>query len=219
MRVNSLVHLIAVSHFFSDYCLIQDLSTKRIIGRGHESGVLYILDPEVARFIACSEVVTPFELHCRLGHPSLSLLKKLYPIFSSLSSLNYKLCKYSKSYHVHLSLGVNKQASAPFELVHSNASSSNPVQSEDLPTALCKGKCRCVHPISSFVSYNHLSSSSCSSIASPYSISLPNTICETLFHPGWRSAMVDCRLYMTIIRETWYIYLLERRLLIVVGCL
>ena len=49
----------------------------------------------------------------------------------------------------------------------------------------------CAHPISSFVSYNHLSSSSCSFIASLDSISLPNTVREALSHPGWRSAIVD----------------------------
>ena len=65
--------------FFFDHCLIQDLSTKRIIGRGCESGGLYILETEVLKSVACSRVVTPFELHCRLGHPSLLLLKKLYP--------------------------------------------------------------------------------------------------------------------------------------------
>ena len=65
--------------FFPDHCLIQDLSTKRIIGRGRESGGLYILETEVLKSIACSGVVTPFDLHCRLGHLSLPLLKKLYP--------------------------------------------------------------------------------------------------------------------------------------------
>ena len=74
--------------FFLDYCFIQDLSMKRIIGRGCESGDLYILETEVPKSIACSRVVTPFDLHCCLGHPSLSLLKKLYPQFSSLSSFN-----------------------------------------------------------------------------------------------------------------------------------
>ena len=52
---------------------------KRIIGRGHESRGLSILETEVSTPVACSGVVTAFELHCRLGHPSLSLLKKLYP--------------------------------------------------------------------------------------------------------------------------------------------
>ena len=65
--------------FFPDFCLFQDLMTKQIIGRGRESGALYILDPTVLRPIACSGVTTPFETHCRLGHLSLPLLKKLYP--------------------------------------------------------------------------------------------------------------------------------------------
>ena len=65
--------------FFLDYCLIQDLLTKRIIGRGRESGGLYILEKEVSKSIACSGVVTPFKLHCRLGHHSRSLFKTLYP--------------------------------------------------------------------------------------------------------------------------------------------
>ena len=43
--------------------------TKQIFGRGHESGGLYILFPVVPRPIACSGVTTPFETHCRLGHP------------------------------------------------------------------------------------------------------------------------------------------------------
>ena len=94
--------------------------TKRIIGRGRESGGLYILDIEVPKSIACSGVLIPFELHCCLGHPSLSLLKKLYPQFSSLSSLNCELCQYAKLHRVHLSLRVNNQASAPFELVNSD---------------------------------------------------------------------------------------------------
>ena len=69
---------------------------KRIISRGDESGGLYILETEVSKFVACSKVVTPFELHCHMGHPSLPLLKKLYPQFSSLSSLNCKSCQYAK---------------------------------------------------------------------------------------------------------------------------
>ena len=44
--------------------------TKEIIGRGREFGGLYILDPAIPRPIACSEVTTPFETHCKLGHPS-----------------------------------------------------------------------------------------------------------------------------------------------------
>ena len=71
------------------------------------------------------------------------------------------------------------------------ASTSDPVLSDDLPIALCKGKRQCTHPISSFGSYNHLSSHSCSFIASFDSISLPNKVSETLAHPSWCSAMIE----------------------------
>ena len=103
---------------FPDYYLIQDLLTKRIIGGGHESVGLYIIDTEVPKSVACSGVVTPFELHCRLGYPSLPLLKKLYPQFSNLSLLSCESCQYAKLHQVDLSPRVNKRASAPFELVH-----------------------------------------------------------------------------------------------------
>ena len=104
--------------FFPDYSLIQDISTKRIISRGREFGGLYILEPEVPTPNACSGVVTPFKLHCRLGYPSLSLLKKLYPQFSSLSTLICESCQYAKLHRVYLSPRVDKRASAPFKLVH-----------------------------------------------------------------------------------------------------
>ena len=52
---------------------------KQIVGKGHESGGLYILDTQVSRSIACPSVLTPFEAYCQLGHPSLYLLKKLCP--------------------------------------------------------------------------------------------------------------------------------------------
>ena len=100
--------------FFPNYCLIQDLSTNQIIGRGREFEGLYILEPKVSTFVACSGVVTPFELHSRLSHPSLCLLKKLYPQFSSLSSSNCESCQYAKFHRVHLSRRVNKRAFAHF---------------------------------------------------------------------------------------------------------
>ena len=71
------------------------------------------------------------------------------------------------------------------------ASTSDPVPDDDLPIALRKGRRQCVHPISSFCTYNQLSSQSCSFIASLDSISLPNTFQEALSHPGWRSAMIE----------------------------
>ena len=105
--------------FFPDFCLFQDLMMKQIIGRGRESGGLYILDPTVSRPIACSGITTLFETHCRLGHLSLPLLKKLCPQFSSLLSLDCESCQFAKHHRLSYSPRVNKRASAPFELVHS----------------------------------------------------------------------------------------------------
>ena len=62
----------------------------------------------------------PFEIYCRLGHPFLPLLKKLYPQFSSLSSLDCESCQFAKHHPLSSSPRVNKLASAPFELVHSD---------------------------------------------------------------------------------------------------
>ena len=67
--------------FFPDHCLIQDLSMKRIIGRGSEFRGFYILETKVSKSIACSRVVTPFELHCRMGHPSLSVEEAISSVF------------------------------------------------------------------------------------------------------------------------------------------
>nr|CAD1839614.1 unnamed protein product [Ananas comosus var. bracteatus] len=59
----------------------------------------------------------------------------------------------------------------------------------DLPIALRKGKWTCTYPISSFVSYDCLSSSSRCFITSLESVSIPKSVVEALSHPGWRAAM------------------------------
>ena len=78
------------------------------------SSSIWVIDSRATDHMACnSSLFTTFQ-----SHPSLSLLKKLYPQFSSLSSLNCESCQYAKLHLVHLSPRVNKRASAPFELVH-----------------------------------------------------------------------------------------------------
>ena len=95
------------------------------------------------------------------------------------------------------------------------ASTSNPVPIDDLPITLRKGKRQCVHLISSFCSYNHLSSHSCSFIASLDSISLPNNVPEALSHLGWNSAMIE---EMNALNDnrTWDLVLLVEKKAI--GC-
>ena len=73
---------------------------------------------QMPKYVACSRVVTPIELHCCFDHLSLSLLKKLYPQFYILSSLNIESCQYVKLHRVHLSPRVHKRAFTLFELVH-----------------------------------------------------------------------------------------------------
>ena len=71
------------------------------------------------------------------------------------------------------------------------ASTSDSVLSDDLPIALCKGKRQCTHPISSFCSYNHLSSHSCLFIVSLDSISLPNKVSKVVAHLDWCNVMIE----------------------------
>ena len=106
--------------FFPNYCYFQDLVTKKIIGKGWEYDGLYILGTKPPpRSLACSRS-SPIDMHHRLGHPSFQSLKKLCPEFSHLSSLNCESCEFSKHQRVHLSPRVNKRATSPFELVHSD---------------------------------------------------------------------------------------------------
>ncbi|KAL5838389.1 hypothetical protein ACOSQ3_015558 [Xanthoceras sorbifolium] len=116
--------------FFPDHCLFQDLMTKQIIGKGHESGGLYILDTSIPKSVACSGVTSPFEAHCRLGHPSLPLLKKLCPQFSKVSSLDCESCQCAKHHRLSSSPRVNKRASVPFALVHSDVWGPCPILSK-----------------------------------------------------------------------------------------
>ena len=100
------------------------------------------------------------------------------------------------------------------------ASTSGPVLGDDLPIALHKGKRQCAHPISSFFSYDHLSSHYCSFIASLDSISLPNKVSKALAHPGWRSAMIE---EMNVLTDNGTRDLVclptGKKPLVVVGCL
>ena len=61
----------------------------------------------------------------------------------------------------------------------------------DLPIALRKDKHNCTHPISSFVSYNHLSQSTHSFVTSLDSMTIPKILDKALSHNGWRTAMEE----------------------------
>jgi hypothetical protein len=74
------------------------------------------------------------------------------------------------------------------------SSSDPPSRDLDFPTSLFKGIRKCTlpkYPIVNFISYDHLSSSSSSLIASLDSISIPKRVREALSHPGWNNAMLE----------------------------
>lgn len=110
--------------FFFALCLFQDLMMGKIIGRGCESGGLYVLEttiqkmpnPKVPKLVACSSTMSPLVLHYRLGHPSLPILKKLFPHFQKLSHLNCESCQFAKHHCSSYVPRVNKQVASPFEL-------------------------------------------------------------------------------------------------------
>ncbi|KAK2974296.1 hypothetical protein RJ640_016782 [Escallonia rubra] len=110
--------------------LMSDLMTKQTIGKGHVSDGLYILDAWVPRSVACSGVVSPFEAHCRLGHPSLPVLKKLCSQFHDISSVDCESCHFAKHHRSSLSPRVNKRVEPAFELVHSDVWGPCPVLSK-----------------------------------------------------------------------------------------
>lgn len=83
-----------------------------------------------ARSVGCSSVVSPFEAHCRLRHPSLPVLKKLCPQFHDVHVVECESCHFIKHHRSSLGPWINKQADFAFELVHSNILGPCPVASK-----------------------------------------------------------------------------------------
>ena len=87
ISVNKLIHdlncLITFSHSF---VTLQDRSTGRTIGIGHESQGLYHLSSTPSSTV-CTSTDEPLLVHLRLDHPNISKLRKMVSRFSSLSSL------------------------------------------------------------------------------------------------------------------------------------
>ena len=98
---------------------LQDWSTGKTIGIGHESQDLFHLSLPLYS-TACTSMEAPLLLHSRLGHSSLSKFRKLVPHFSSLSSLECELCQLEKHTHVSFPKRLDPRTKSPFMLVHTN---------------------------------------------------------------------------------------------------
>lgn len=108
---------------FSDFCLLQDIQSGKVIGRGTERDGLYYVD-EVAHgnaMLAQESVERQRWLwHRRLGHPSVGYLRSLFPqLFPSGSSLSCETCKFSKS-HKQSYCPSNTRFESVFSLIHSD---------------------------------------------------------------------------------------------------
>jgi hypothetical protein len=107
--------------FFPSYCVFQDLKTKRMIGGGFEKDGLYYFRPFHNSIpSALRSSVSPYQWHCRLGHPSFLNLQKLVPSLSDFSSFNCETCELSKHHRATFKLRNDEPCLHPFELVHSD---------------------------------------------------------------------------------------------------
>ncbi|RVW68854.1 Retrovirus-related Pol polyprotein from transposon TNT 1-94 [Vitis vinifera] len=105
---------------FSDKLVtLQDRSTGKTIGIGHESQGLYHLTSDSSPAV-CISTDAPLLIHNRLGHPSLSKFQKMVPRFSTLSSLPCESCQLGKHTRVSFPKRLNNRAKSPFELVHTD---------------------------------------------------------------------------------------------------
>ena len=93
ISVSKLIHDLNCSITFSHSSVnLQDQSTRRTIGIGHESQGLYHLSSTPSS-IVCTSTDDPLLVHRRLNHPNISKLQKMVSRFSSLSSLECESCQ------------------------------------------------------------------------------------------------------------------------------
>ena len=100
ISISKLIHDLNCSIAFSHSSVtLQDRSTRKMIGIGHESQGLYHLSSAPSSTV-CTSTDEPLLVHHRLGHPNISKLRKMVSRFSNLSSLECELCQLGKHTHV-----------------------------------------------------------------------------------------------------------------------
>ena len=119
---------------YLDFCLIQDILTKKIIGRGTKNEGLYYMDDfkmgqthDVGQS-GNSRIEQIWLWHRRLDHLSFGYLKHLLPnLFFDFSISDFQCETYilAKSHWAIYSLHNNK-SDVPFSLIHSNVWGPSP---------------------------------------------------------------------------------------------
>ena len=113
---------------YPTFCLFQDILTKKIIGRGTKRGGLYCMDDCSLGIANSIKHTTDKEhqiqmWHRRLGHPSFSYMKHLFPsLFSEVNERVFECetCIQLKSHRASFPLILNKKNTTPFSLIHSD---------------------------------------------------------------------------------------------------
>ena len=108
-----------VPTFSQNFVILQDRSTEKTIGIGHESQGLFHLSSPLCSS-TCTSTQASLFLHSCLGHSSLSKFRKLVPHFFSLSSLECESCQLGKHTRVSFPKCLDPRTKSPFELVHTD---------------------------------------------------------------------------------------------------
>ena len=143
-------HLLSVSQIteeldcivfmFPTFCLLQDIRTQAIIGRGTKRKGLYYVDDVASGHVhqVQSRNVHDYKniwlWHHQLGHASFGYLQKLFPsLFNDISdpssSLKCNVCILAKSHRTSYPLSLNK-STKPFELIHSDVWGPAPITTQ-----------------------------------------------------------------------------------------
>ncbi|GJQ97808.1 retrovirus-related pol polyprotein from transposon TNT 1-94 [Tanacetum coccineum] len=81
--------------FYPEYCVFNDLKTKKITGRGRKCDGLYVFELEVSKSLVGLSSSSLFEAHCRLGHPSLQKTFQSYMLQHGI--LHESSCVYRRA--------------------------------------------------------------------------------------------------------------------------
>jgi hypothetical protein len=118
---------------YSHFCLLQDILTKEIIGRGTKRGGLYYVDDVSTGHVfhvRSDGRERQIQLwHRRLGHPNFGYLKHVLPeLFFDIvvSELKCPTCIVAKSHRTSYLPNLNKSM-VPFALVHSDVWGPSPI--------------------------------------------------------------------------------------------
>ncbi|XP_022030400.1 uncharacterized protein LOC110931309 [Helianthus annuus] len=127
--------LLSVSHvtkelncvvlMYPTFCILQDIRTKEIIGRGTERGGLYYVDEVTHKGHAMLAHGTAdrqlWLWHRRLGHPSFGYLKSLFPslFLNKSTDMKCETCILAKNHRVSFDQS-NTRVKSVFSLIHSD---------------------------------------------------------------------------------------------------